>query len=52
MLKTCAREGDEGDEWAMMAKEVEGDEFAEGAMWAEVAEGAELAEEAEGEWGG
>ena len=24
-VKTCAREGDEGDEWAMMAKEVEGD---------------------------
>ena len=34
-VKTCAREGDEGDEWAMMAKEVEGDECAEGAMGAE-----------------
>ena len=57
-VKTCAREGDEGDEWAMMAKEVEGDECAEGTMGTEVAEGtmgaevAEGAEEAEGEWVG
>ena len=55
VLKRCARGGDEGDEWAMMAKEVEADECAEGTMGTEVAEGtmgAEVAEGAEGEWVG